>query len=182
MKITIQNVLTGALVICVCYLFYLQSEQHENLKIGFVRSQELVYQFEGMTDAMKKFEGEQQEWDDNAETLKKDYQNSVESYNNERANLSESEIAQQESLLQHQYNNVAKYVQQMEASLIESEAEILEGVLNQVNAFSESFAKEKNLDLLITTAVSGTILYGDEALDYTEELLVSINEQYNGTE
>ncbi|MFT5821466.1 MAG: outer membrane protein [Crocinitomix sp.] len=182
MKITIQNILTGVLLLGMSFLFYLQFTVKENLKTGFVRSQELVYQFDGMIDAMTKFEQEQSEWNENVETLKSDYQTSVDNYNNQRPNLSEEEMMQQENLLQHQYNNVAKYAQEMETALIERETEILEGVLNQVNAFSESFATANELDLLITTAESGTILYGDPGLDYTEELLESINSQYNGTE
>ncbi len=182
MKITLQNVLTGVLLVGMTFLFYLQFAEKENLKTGFVRSQELVYQFDGMIDAMEKFEQEQNEWTQNIETLKNDYQTSVDNYNNSRPNLSEEEMMQQENLLQHQYNNVAKYAQEMEITLIERETEILEGVLNQVNAFSESFATENELDLLITTAESGTILYGDPGLDYTDELLESINNQYNGIE
>jgi outer membrane protein len=182
MKITLQNVLTGVLIMGMSYLFYLQFAEKDDLRTGFVRSQELVYQFDGMIDAMAKFEQEQNEWNQNIETLKNDYQLSVDNYNNSRPTLSEEEMMQQENLLQHQYNNVAKYAQEMETSLMERETEILEGVLNQVNAFSESFATANDLDLLITTAESGTILYGDPGLDYTEELLESINSQYNGTE
>lgn len=182
MKVTIQNILIGVLIISVSYLFFLQFNSNKSLKIGYVRSQELVYQFDGMIDAMTKFEEEQKEWTTNVEVLKNDYQGSVDTYNLSRTSLSAQEIAEQEGLLQHQYNNVAKYMQQMESSLAEREAEILEGVLNQVNAFSEEFARLEGLDLVITTALSGTILYGEEKLDYTDELLEYINKKYEGNE
>lgn len=182
MKNKVQNILIAGLIICVSYLFYAQSSPQQDFNVGFVRSQDLVYQFDGMQEAMVQFEQEQKEWSTNMETLKGDYQQSVEAYNAELPNLTEAEMIEKENYLQYQYNNVAKYAEEMESNLAERELEILEGVLNQVNAFSESFAKEKDLDLIITTATSGTILYGDEAMDYTDELLASINQQYNGTE
>lgn len=178
----IQSINLILLTGCVIILFYLQFNKKSVSNVGFVRSQELVYQFDGMKEAMVKFEQEQNEWIQNIEVLKKDYQNSLDIYNQELPNLSKAEIANKENLLQHQYNNVLKYTEEMEVALAERENEILEGVLNQVNAFSENFAKESGLDLLITTSVSGTVLYGNETIDYTEELLTSINNQYNGIE
>jgi len=182
MKNDVQNILIAGLILCVSYLFYAQSSPKQDFKVGFVRSQDLVYQFDGMKDAMAEFEAEEKEWSTNMETLKGDYQKSIDAYNIERPNLTEAEMAEKENFLQYQYNNVAKYAEDMENNLAERELEILEGVLNQVNSFSESFAKEQDLDLIITTATSGTILYGDDAMDYTDELLASINQQYNGVE
>jgi len=181
MKAKIQNGFIAVLTLCVGYLFYLQfSQKSEIINVGFVRSQELVYQFDGMQDAMAKFEMERQQWMQNVDTLKADYQMSLDDYNSQFASYSQDERLAQENRLQHQYNNLLKYSEQMEATLNERETVILDGVLNQVNAFSKEFAQAQGLDLIITTASAGNILFGEEDMDYTEELLGFINDKYNG--
>ena len=167
---------------CVAVLFYLQFNTKSERNVGFVRSQELIYQYAGMLDAMEKFEREEQEWASNLDTLKSDYERSVSQYEQIKPSLSEDQLAQQEQLLQYQYNNCLKYAQDMEEGLQNRELEILEGVFNQVNAFSADFAVENELDLLVTTGSSGNVLYGSDQLDYTEELLTYINSKYEGNE
>lgn len=181
----IQKIQSIALLIltgCVCTLFYLHMSNKSEGGVGFVRSQDLIYQYTGMLDAMKKFENEEKEWNSNLDTLKADYERSVIQYEQIKPSLNASQLVQQEQLLQYQYNNCLRYAQEMETGLQEKEAEILEGVFNQVNAFSEDFAIENELDLLVTTGSSGNVLYGSEQLDYTEDLLTYINTKYEGNE
>jgi len=181
----IQKIQTISLIIltgCVSVLFYMQLNKTSEKRVGFIRSQELVYQFDGMKEAIAKYEQEEKEWTNNLNILKSDYDRSVSQFEQIRPSLNQEQLAQQNEILQYQYNNCLKYANQMEDSLQMRELEILEGVFNQVNAFSADFAIENELDLLVTTGNSGNVLYGSDQLDYTDELLAYINAKYEGTE
>ncbi len=44
---------------------------------------------------------------------------------------------------------------------------------------TQEYGKEHGFDLILATTQSGNILYGAEAIDLTNELLVVINKRYN---
>ena len=178
----IQNIIIAVLAIGLGISFYLHSgkpKTNDN-KIGYVKTQDLVYGYQGMKDATAKFEQEKAEWVRNVDTLKLDYQRSVQAYNENKSVLTPEQITEREQLLQHQYNNLLQYNQRMETTLEEREAVILEGVLNQINSYAQDYAKKNGFNLVLTTTASGNIMYADEAMDLTEILLKELNNNYNG--
>ena len=62
--------------------------------------------------------------------------------------------------------------------LSEEHEQLLTGVLNQINAFAEIYAKDKGYDLVIGTTNSGNLLYGISDLDVTEDFIKNLNIYY----
>jgi len=149
-------------------------------KIAYVRSQDLVYAFDGMKEMQLKFQEKSKAWEANIDTLKMDFQRSLTQYQNDKENLTEQERVTRENMLNMQQKNVYQYSESIAIKAKEEENKMLEGVLNQVNSFAEDYGKEKNYDLIFGTTMAGNILYGVEAIDITKELIVEINKDYNG--
>lgn len=163
------------------YLF-LGKSNSENLNIAFVRSQDLVYQYKGMIEAQSKFDLQKQQWQSNIDTLKLDYQRSLNNFQASFETLTEDDKANKQVLLEQQYNNVFQYVEGINQKMKQEEETILQGVLNQVNAYAQEYAKENGYDLILGTTMSGSILYGTDAIDITKPLLEKLNLHYNGVE
>lgn len=147
-------------------------------KIAYVRSQELVYGFNGMKEMQTKFEEEKLLWNKEIEQLKGAYQQTLANYQAIANQLSEDEKRVQMAILESQYNNVMSKSQSLAEKAKEQEDNLLQGVLNQVNSFSESYGIEEGYDIILGTTLSGSILYGVEAMDITEDVLAALNEQY----
>lgn len=53
-------------------------------------------------------------------------------------------------------------------------------IWSRINSYSEDFSKENNYDLIIGTENKTTVLYANEKITVTKELLTYINKRYEG--
>lgn len=148
-------------------------------KIAFVKSQELVYGYKGMKEAQSKYQQQIQEWQANLETLKNDYQKMSDEFKQKVKQITEEEKTSREQTLKLQEDKIIQYSQVINSRIKEEEEKILQGVLNQINSFVENYGKENNYDIIFGTTLSGSILYGDKAIDITDELLHTLNKNYS---
>jgi len=147
-------------------------------KVAFVRSQELVYGYKGMEEMHTKFQAQTQVWQANIDTLKRDYQKARQQYEQMADRLSSQEKQNREHTLQVQEENMIQYAEMVNAKAREAEDKMLQGVLHQVNSFVEVYGRAKGYDIILGTTLSGSVLYGEEAIDITDELLMALNKNY----
>lgn len=156
------------------YYLHFSSVQH----IGFVRSNEMVYGYEGMKEAHALQEQKAKEFQSNVDTLQMDLQRAINHYNMEYASLNKEERSEKEKLIVIQQENFKQYSQNAQKVIEKSNKDLTEGVLNQINAFVENYAKEHGYTLIFGTTSSGNILYGKDNMDITEEILKALNANY----
>ena len=147
-------------------------------QIAYVRSHDLVYAYLGMKEAQNRFEHQKEQWQANVDTLKSDYEKTLLAYQQQASTLSKSERDQQQALLKVQYDNVFQYAESLNAKVDEEHNKMLQGVLNQVNSYAHQYAEEHGYTLILGTTLSGSILYGESAIDITESLLNKMNLDY----
>lgn len=131
-----------------------------------------------MKEVQNKFESQKQAWQSNLDTLKIDFQRSLSKFQEEYKQLSEQEKKAREQMLRAQENNVLQYNEAVTSKYKEDEDKMLQGVLNQVNSFVEKYGKEKGYDIILGTTLSGSLLYGENTMDITEEVLAELNKNY----
>ena len=150
-----------------------------NTRIAYVRSNELVYGYFGMKEAVENHQREQQGWRTNLDSLQQDLLRSrsraLELRNMGRANeeLERAMIKQQQEL--------QRYAQAMDERAKQAEPERLASVLDQINSFVERYAEANGYDLVLGTTDSGSLLYGQGGMDITQELLAALNKEHKGT-
>lgn len=151
-------------------------------KIGVVRTADLVAKYRGMEDARTLFEGRRQGWQGEIDTLEADYRKSVGELNAQWNQLTPVERTKREELIAAQGQNVARYGQSLEAKVRAEEEELMQGVLSQVNEAIREYAEANGYDAIYGATPDGSILYGSDALDITDELIEVLNRNYSGFE
>lgn len=157
-------------------LYYLHFSSRS--KVAFVRSNELVYGYEGMKEAHKLQESKTREYKSNLDTLQSDLQKVIGRYNLEFSKLSKEERMERERIISLQQENLRDYSQKIQVSIKENDLSLTEGILNQINSFVEGYAKQNNYTLIFGTTSSGNVLYGDPEIDITTEVLTQLNLNY----
>ena len=79
-------------------------------KVAYVKSQELIYAFNGMKEMQLKFQEKSKEWEANLDTLKMEYQKSLTSYQQVVNELTIDERVIRENLLKVQQKTWEKKV------------------------------------------------------------------------
>ena len=140
---------------------------HFTPKIAYVRSDKLLTEYIGMKEAKDIFNQKQMQWQANIDSLKGD----ISQYKS-FTKPSKDRIMQMEQ-------NLALYTQQVNALVVEEDRKATEAVYSQINAFIEEYGKKNRYSIILGSGTSNTLLYGDNAMDITDELLQALNENYN---
>lgn len=178
MKIqTITLTLVVLLIFSVAYLFYLQSKTP---KVAYIRSVYLLENYEGTKEAYEEFQKKAIEWQGNTDTLKSQYQATFMSYRENEATLSKEDKQKVQQDLMQKKANFEKYQQAIQEKSAEEDQKMTEAVFKQIDAYVQVYAKKKGYDLIIGVGTDGNLLYGNDAYDITEEVLIEINKIYAG--
>jgi outer membrane protein len=147
-------------------------------KVAYVKSQELVYEYQGMKEAQSRFETEKQLFQIQLDSLQQVYRMLISNYQSDAPMLSPVEKKQRQELIQMQEGKLRDEQMQIQEKIKEKEDKLTQGVLNQINSFVELYGKENDYDLIFGTTLSGNILYGNEAIDITKEVKEELNKSY----
>ncbi|ELR69991.1 outer membrane protein (OmpH-like) [Fulvivirga imtechensis AK7] len=171
-------IISVVVAVAVAVAYFITHATHNN--VAYVRSHDLIYSYEGTKEAMAKFDDKKMSWQANVDTLRRDFQRSVAVYNRDYDKLSSSERKQREEMLNNQQQQLETYSQAIDSKIREEDHEMMASVLNQVNSFIEDYAEQKGYDIIFGTTKDGSILYGNEHLDITDQVLKEINKRYKG--
>lgn len=149
-------------------------------RVAYVRSEELVYGYFGMKEAMTEFGNTRKVQQANIDTLTLDLQRGMALRNELQAAGRIQELEEHQQLLQKQYNDLEQFRKATEERAAAEEQRILGSVLGQINTFVEKYAQERGYDVVLGTTASGSLLYGNGAYDITDELMVALNKDHEG--
>lgn len=135
-------------------------------RLAYVQSETLITEYKGMQEARQIFQQKQLQWQANLDTLKADYR---------RKEIAKAPAAQLQAMAQ----NIQQYAASIEQLAREEDPKMTQAVLEQINVFVEEYGQEHGYDLILGTTNAGSLLYGKEELDITEELLEALNHHYN---
>lgn len=170
-------------VVSVCLLVlvgFLVFKGGGNSKIAFVRSPELIYGYAGMKEMQTRFQMEDGGRRARLDTLSQAYESAHQAYLADLPSLTGAEKQAREKVLVEMRNGVVQYSANVEQVSKTNEAEMLEGVLTQINSFVEGYASEHGYAMVFGTTAEGNVLYGQPAIDITDDLLKALNEGYSG--
>jgi outer membrane protein len=160
--------------------FLLLDKYTSGKRIAYVRSSELVYGYLGMKDAHSKYEIQTGAWQANIDTLKAEYQNDLNAFTSELERLSNPEKTSREKILKEKQQSLIGYAQSIDKKAQEEDKKMTDGVLNQINSFVSDYGKDKGYDIILGTTESGSLMYGNDGIDITKEVLESLNRSYKG--
>ncbi|HBS88497.1 MAG TPA: hypothetical protein DEA97_18200 [Bacteroidales bacterium] len=149
-------------------------------KIGFVRSESIVYEYAGTKEIQNRYNEKLQLWQAQLDTLKQDYNQLLDRYNLQIGKMGEMEKKEFQAELKYKHDNVVQQQQNIEMMSREEEEKMMSGVLNQINSFILQYGKDKGYTIIMGTVNEGNILYGEDAIDLTDEILTELNKNYSG--
>lgn len=101
------------------------------------------------------------------------YQKKISSYNLAQRTAKEKVLSKKQQDLQALTQNTGKQLQ-------EEEAEQNSKLYDRIAAYLKNYTKTKGYKIVLTySKANPSMLYGDESLDVTKEVLAGLNEEYN---
>ena len=147
-------------------------------RVAVVRSALVVEGYEGMKEARSEYQRTVQAWQAHLDSLDQRYSLAIQAYEQEKKRLSAKENQSRQMALEHQRGELEKYQASLEQQAKTAEERMIQGSLNQINSYVEQLADQQGFNIVLGTTQSGNILYANDAVDITDEVLTGLNQHY----
>lgn len=162
-----------ALVIVGLSLNHIMSPQ----KIAYINTSEVLDKYNGMIDARKKFDQTSKMWKNNLDTLALEFQDDLKTYEKGLAAMTVKEKELTQKVLQNKQQELIQYQQAISQKAQEEEGRLTDSELKKIKAFIEKYGKNNGYKLILGST-AGSILYGNDASEITDEVLDGLNKEY----
>ncbi|WP_199139449.1 OmpH family outer membrane protein [Pedobacter sp. ASV12] len=148
-------------------------------KIVYVNSDSLLTKYEYFKDLKTKMETKGKAAETDLTAKQQAFQREVQQYQQQQGTLSADQRAATEQRLGRKQQELQAYQQNAGAALQNEQAKEQEALYNKVADFLKGYAKTKGYKMVLTYAKGNSaILFADESLDVTSEVLKGLNEAY----
>ncbi|MEM6845610.1 MAG: OmpH family outer membrane protein [Bacteroidota bacterium] len=192
-------VLNAVLLIAVIYLYVLHfsagketavtaDAQMSNTasgaipRIAYVNSDTLLANY-------KFFQTKREELEKRAEDLQKEYenrarglQNEISSFQQNAGGMTMNQARAVEEDLRKKQQNLLQYQQNLSTQLLEEEGKVNDDLYDRVSSYLEDYGKNADFKLVLTYTKNSGVLYADDSLDITNQVVMGLNEQYDGND
>ena len=157
-------------------LFLLVSCQQE--KIGYVDNVKLMDEYQEKIDADVKFKSEEEVLTKKRDSLSQAYQLEMQAFQTKSQSMSQKKAQEEYGLLQQKGQFLGQQLQQ-EAQIAQTANQaILDSIISTVKKEVKGYGKANGYSYILTGGDGGSVLYGNDANNVTDEVVKILNDKY----
>jgi outer membrane protein len=164
--------------LCIAIAFLVVQYTGKDKELVYVDTARLLTEYKGMIDVQKSIDEKNKTYRARIDTLGSELQQQMKKYEEERASLSSNEVRLSEEVLRSKQQQFEQYRQAMEQKAAEGAQQLQSKVLAAANDYIKGYAQKKRYKIILAASSNGNILYAEEALDVTGEVIRGLNENY----
>jgi len=147
-------------------------------KIAYINVEDLMKGYDATKALEEKLKAKQEEMTKELDSIGAPFQLKVQEYYQNANKMSAQKRAETEQALQ-QEQQILQARQQQAGQVLQQENQTLsEALTKKVDSFVADYAKAKGIQLVFGTSGNGTVMYGDDNLNVTNDILDILNENY----
>ena len=182
--------LIGVIVVIVLFIFKGNNISNDNsstpiiqngeLRIAYVDTDSIMLQYEYAKDLEQGLKSYQKQLESSYEGQLRKLQTDFENYQKTGDKLTLTEQRRKEEDLMKRQQELPEVQQKMMSQLQERQVEDNKKLLNSVYAFIKDYnSKNKKFNIILSKSyVSSSVLYADQGLDITKEIIKGLNQEY----
>ncbi len=148
-------------------------------KIVFVNSDTLLTKYEYFKEIQTKMETKGRAAETDMANRTQAFQREVQQYQQQQASLPADQRASTEERLARKQQELQVYQQNAGAALQNEQSKEQEALYNKVADYLKDYSKKKGFKMVLTYSKGNSaILFADESLDVTKEVITGLNEAY----
>ncbi|WP_316803892.1 OmpH family outer membrane protein [Pedobacter nototheniae] len=152
-----------------------------NEKIVFVNQDSLLTKYEYYKDLKNKFEKKTKDAQSDMQAKGQAFQREVTQYQQSAGTLAADVRKTTEERLARKQQELQTYQQNAGGALQNEQAVETEKLYDKVAGYLKTYAKDKGYKMVLSYTKGSTILFADESLDITTDVIKGLNEDYTKT-
>ena len=173
-KLTI-TILAVAVALMATYAFIWKTGSG---KVVYVETGVLIEKYEGMQKARLEIEARTKEMKADIDSIINIFQDDMKDYEKNRQKMSAKERELKEELLHVRQQQVSNYQKSIQSKINEEQQQITQAHLNRINNFIKEYGKQMGFKYILGANGSGNIVYAEDALNITNDILEGLNVRY----
>ncbi|MBF8962493.1 OmpH family outer membrane protein [Pontibacter sp. FD36] len=148
--------------------------------IVYINSDSLLSNYEYFKDARTRFQSKTQKAEKDLQAKAAAFEKDVQNYQRTGGNMTVEQRASTEQKLSQRQQQLQQQSQTTGNQLATEEAEEMKKIYDRVEAYLQKLSQERGYKMVLTySRGQSAILYGDNSLDITQEVLAGLNSEYD---
>ena len=149
----------------------------DGLVIAYFENDSIPEHFEFYKKTLSVLDGKRKAFENKMKAYQVDYQNQVNSFQQQYSALSPKQIEVQQQKLAGKEKSIMDYQQSVGAKLQEEEFESNKLLVNKMEMYSKEYAKNNSINVLMYKQTGGQVVYADSTMDVTMDFIKYMNER-----
>lgn len=148
-------------------------------KTAYVDTTVLIQEYQEMKDVETDFTSRSEIVKRELDSVARAFQQEVQEYQEEMNSLSQAQREERESALMQKQQQIQQQ-QQMRGGELRNESDaVMDSVVDKVKEYVQEYGEENGYTYIFGSNESANIMYAEDGLDLTDEILEQLNERYN---
>lgn len=169
-----QKILNIIFGIALCFITYLLVSKKS--KVACIDNTKVISSYSGIEQAAKKLQVKELELKAKADTLAREFEVKLKEYEKKKSSMNNSELGQAENELKMMQEKYQQYNSINDDKFKKEQYAVTEKAIEEINKIIHKYAKEKGYSVVLGANSSGSVVYVDETIDITEDIITILKE------
>jgi outer membrane protein len=150
-----------------------------NLSIAYVNSDSLLKNYDYFKELEKKLMDKRDKLNSEYQNRAEGLQREISNFQSTAGNMTISQARAVEEDLRKKQQNLMMYQDQLSQQLMQEESKMNTDLYDKVSDYLKEYGLNKQLQIVLTYTKGSGVLYANDSLDITKEVIVGLNEVHN---
>ena len=165
--------------LAVVFLTIISLTACQQQKIGFVDNSVLINEYQERKDVEASLNTKIEAFKTRTDSLRSAFELEIKEAELKARTMSQSSIQTLSQELQQKEQLLSQRVQFEQQQIAQESQKLNDSIINRVKAFVQDYGKSNNFNFILGSNEAGSVLYGEEASDLTQDILKALNENYS---
>ncbi len=148
-------------------------------KIGFVDNGKLLDNYQEKIDIEARYQSKSEAYAKKRDSISQAFQLEAQALQTKSQGMAQKKAQEEYALLQQKAQFIGQQLQQEEQQLQAQGQTEIDSLVNNIKKEIESYGQANGYTYILGKGEGGSVLYGNEAKDLTQEILKLLNEKYS---
>ena len=165
--------------LAIVFLTIISLTACQQLKIGFVDNGVLINEYQERKDVEATLNTKIEAFKIRTDSLRSAFELEIKEAELKARKMSQSAIQKLSQELQQKEQVLSQRVQFEQQQIAQESQTLNDSIINRVKEFVQAYGKSNSYNYILGSNEAGSVLYGEETSDLTQEILKALNESYS---
>ncbi len=151
-----------------------------DMKVAFVYTDSVINKYDYFKKMSEEITSKGKRFDSDLQSRARGFEQEVATFQQTGGNMTPNQARAKQDELMQKEQNLMTYRNNLMQELSADEGKLMNDVYEQVQTYIRDYAKENNIDIILSYTRGGAMWYATDAIDVTASVVEGLNRKYAG--